>query len=76
MLTSAFREGNTRKIVLTEDYSADASRSFLHERSALPACLLVRVHRSVPWPGPPTGTRQKRFTAAGLPIPRVPLGAA
>ena len=24
---------------------------------------------------PPTGTRQKRFTAAGLPIPRVPLGA-
>ena len=22
-----------------------------------------------------TGTRQKRFTAAGLPIPRVPLGA-
>ena len=23
----------------------------------------------------PTGTRQKRFTAAGLPIPRVPLGA-
>ena len=24
---------------------------------------------------PPTGTRQKRFTAAGLPNPRVPLGA-
>ena len=24
---------------------------------------------------PPTGTRQKRFTAAGLPIPGVPLGA-
>ena len=24
---------------------------------------------------PPTGTRQKQFTAAGLPIPRVPLGA-
>ena len=24
---------------------------------------------------PPTGTRQKRFTAAGLPSPRVPLGA-
>ena len=24
---------------------------------------------------PPTGTRQKRFTAAGLPISRVPLGA-
>ena len=24
---------------------------------------------------PPTGTSQKRFTAAGLPIPRVPLGA-
>ena len=23
------------------------------ERSALPACSLVRVHRSVPWPGPP-----------------------
>ena len=26
---------------------------FTCERSALPACLLARVRRSVPWPGPP-----------------------
>ena len=25
------------------------------ERSALPVCLLVRVCRSIPWPGPPVG---------------------
>ena len=39
----------------------------------LPACLCVSPQRPVA--RPPTGTRQKRFTAAGLPIPRVPLGA-
>ena len=39
----------------------------------LPACLCVSTQRPVA--RPPTGTRQKRFTAAGLPIPRVPLGA-
>ena len=39
----------------------------------LPACLCVSPQRPVA--RPPTATRQKRFTAAGLPIPRVPLGA-
>ena len=39
----------------------------------LPACLCVSPQRPVA--RPPTGTRQKRFTAAGLPMPRVPLGA-
>ena len=39
----------------------------------LPACLCVSPQRPVA--RPPTGTRQKRFTATGLPIPRVPLGA-
>ena len=39
----------------------------------LPACLCVSPQRPVA--RPPTGMRQKRFTAAGLPIPRVPLGA-
>ena len=39
----------------------------------LPACLCVSPQRPVA--RPPTGTRQTRFTAAGLPIPRVPLGA-
>ena len=39
----------------------------------LPAHLCVSPQRPVA--GPPTGTHQKRFTAAGLPIPRVPLGA-
>ena len=39
----------------------------------LPAWLCVSPQRPVA--RPPTGTRQKRFTAAGLPSPRVPLGA-
>ena len=39
----------------------------------LPACLCVSTTASRG--RTPTGTRQKRFTAAGLPIPRVPLGA-
>ena len=39
----------------------------------LPAHLCVSAAASRGQP--PTGTRQKRFTAAGLPSPRVPLGA-
>ena len=39
----------------------------------LPAHL--RVSTAASRGRPPTGTRQKRFTAAGLPNPRVPLGA-
>ena len=39
----------------------------------LPAHL--RVSTAVSRGRPPPGTRQKRFTAAGLPSPRVPLGA-
>ena len=39
----------------------------------LPAHL--RVSTAASRGRPPTGTRQKRFTAAGLPSPRVPLGA-
>ena len=39
-------------------------------------CLLLTCAclRSVPWPAP-HGNASKRFTAAGLPNPRVPLGA-
>ena len=40
----------------------------------MPACSPVRV-TAASRGRPPTGTRQKRFTAAGLPNPRVPLGA-
>ena len=36
-------------------------------------CLHVR--RSVPWPGPPTTTRQKRSTATEVPNPSMLLGA-
>ena len=39
----------------------------------LPAHL--RVSTAASRGRPPTGTRQKRFTAAGLLSPRVPLGA-
>ena len=39
----------------------------------LPACLCVSQQRPVA--RPPKGTRQKRFTAVGLPSPRVSLGA-
>ena len=39
----------------------------------LPAHL--RVSTAASRGRPPTGTRQKRFTTAGLPNPRVPLGA-
>ena len=37
-----------------------------------PDCLHVR--RSVPWPGPHMGTRQKRSIAAEVPNPSEPLG--
>ena len=39
----------------------------------LPACLCASAAASRGQA--PTGTRQKRSTAAGLPSPRVPLGA-
>ena len=41
--------------------------------SCLPACLCVRP--SILWPGPPTGTRRNRTTAAEVPNPSVPLVA-
>ena len=54
--------------------SHDTSVLMPCERSALPARSPVRV-TAASRGRPPTGTRQKRFTAAGLPSPRVPLRA-
>ena len=68
---SCFRVARILKRFVTSHEHEDALVSAV---LCLPACLCVSAAASRGQSSP--GKRQKRFTAAGLPILRVPLGAA